>query len=133
MLLFLFSKHSCSPKISMFLQKKIYKSVHSCIPTWIHLRMFSNKRRDMTLQHKQHRNCYIKIKLYLNLAIFYEESNLLKLLSEPLERLITCPLLFVKICLCALYTHTQSKTIKYSFRHSDVSLLSRSLEYVSIQ
>ena len=30
---------------------------------------------------------------------------------------------FVKLFLCDVYTHTQSKTIKYSFRCSDVPLL----------
>ena len=39
----------------------------------------------------------------------------------------------IKIFLCVVYTHTQSKTIKYSFRRSDVPLPSGSLEYVSIQ
>ena len=33
---------------------------------------------------------------------------------------------------CVVYIHTQSKT-KYSFRRSDVLLLSGSLEYVSVQ
>ena len=49
--------------------------------------------------------------------------------------MITSFLLFnsVKIFLCVVYTHTQSKTMKYSFRRSDVPLLSESLEYVSIQ
>ena len=37
----------------------------------------------------------------------------------------------VKIFLCVVYTHTRSKTIKYSFRHSDVSLLCGSIEYVT--
>ena len=34
----------------------------------------------------------------------------------------------VKIFLCVVYRHTQSKTKKYSFRHSDVPFLSGSLE-----
>ena len=37
------------------------------------------------------------------------------------------------IFLCVVYTHTRSKTIKYSCRCSDVLLLSGSLKYVSIQ
>ena len=39
----------------------------------------------------------------------------------------------VKIFLCVVYTYTRSKTIKYFFRHSDVTLLSGGLEYVNIQ
>ena len=39
----------------------------------------------------------------------------------------------VKIFLCVVYTHTQSKTIKYLFRYSDVLLLSGTPEYKSIK
>ena len=39
----------------------------------------------------------------------------------------------VKMFLCVVYNHTQSKTIKYLFRCSDVLLLSGNLEYASIQ